>query len=170
MAVRSSRALPSQPLPGPSMTATWGLELMIYLDNAATSWPKPDAVRQAVVDALDLYGANPGRGSHQMAIRTSEMIYRTRMAIARLLNSESPDRIVFCTNATDALNIAIFGLLRSGDKAVTSSMEHNSVRRPLRRMRDQGAEVVTVEAEQSGVIDPDAIRSVVAGAKLVAIT
>jgi cysteine desulfurase family protein len=143
---------------------------MIYLDNAATSWPKPDAVKQAVIDAFDLYGANPGRGSHQMAIRTSEMIYRTRLAISRLINAESPERIVFCTNTTDALNIAIFGLLRHGDKAVTSSMEHNSVRRPLHRMRMQGVEVIIVQAEATGVLDPDAVRNTADGAKLIAIT
>jgi cysteine desulfurase family protein len=143
---------------------------MIYLDNAATSWPKPDAVKQAVMDYFELYGANPGRASHQMAIRTSEMIYRTRLAIARLINAESPERIVFCTNATDALNIAIFGLLRPGDKAVTSSMEHNSVRRPLHRMRTQGVDIVTVQAESTGVLDPEALRKVAEGAKLIAIT
>src|SRR5918992_6000515 len=157
MAALSSRASPKRPSPGPSTIATWGPEAMIYLDNAATSWPKPEAVKQAVLDAFDRYGANPGRASHEMAIKTSEMIYHTRMAIARLLNAESPERIVFCTNATDALNIAILGLLRPDDKAVTSSMEHNSVRRPLRRMRDRGVDVVTVQAERTGVVDPDAI-------------
>lgn len=143
---------------------------MIYLDNAATSWPKPDSVKQAIVNAFDLYGANPGRGSHAMAIRTTEMIYRTRLAIARLINAESHERIVFCTNATDALNIAIFGLLRPGDRAITSSMEHNSVRRPLRRMQDLGIDVVAVQAMGSGVLDPDAIRSIAQGARLIAVT
>src|SRR3954466_8986176 len=104
---------------------------MIYLDNAATSWPKPDSVKQAMIEALDRYGANPGRSGHQMAIATSEMIARTRAGLARLLNAEAPDRIVFCSNATDALNLAIFGLVRPGEKVLTSSMEHNSVRRPL---------------------------------------
>ena len=143
---------------------------MIYLDNAATSWPKPESVRQAIVEALDQYGANPGRSSHQMAIQTAEMIYRTRAGLARLVNGDSPERIAFCTNATDALNLAIFGLVRPGDKVVTSSMEHNSVRRPLRRMQDLGAEVITVQAERSGVVDPAAIRAVADGAKLIAIT
>src|SRR5215207_4572224 len=104
---------------------------MIYLDNAATSWPKPESVRQAVIEAMDRYGANPGRAGHQMAIQTSEMIFRTRSALARLVNAEAAERIAFCTNATDALNLAIYGLVRPGDKVVTSSMEHNSVRRPL---------------------------------------
>src|SRR6185312_13412438 len=143
---------------------------MIYLDNAATSWPKPDSVRQAIGEALDQYGANPGRSSHQMAIQTAEMIFRTRASLARLINADVPERIAFCTNATDALNLAIFGLVRSGDKVVTSSMEHNSVRRPLRRMRDLGAEVVTVQADRSGVIDPETIRAKADGAKLIAIT
>ena len=143
---------------------------MIYLDNAATSWPKPESVRQAIVEALDQYGANPGRSSHQMAIQTAEMIFRTRAGLARLINAEAPERIAFCTNATDALNLAIFGLVRPGDKVVTSSMEHNSVRRPLRRMQDLGAEVITVQAERTGVVNPDAIRAVVDGAKLIAIT
>ena len=143
---------------------------MIYLDNAATSWPKPESVRQAVTEALDNYGANPGRSSHQMAIQTAEMIFRTRAALAKLINAEAPERIAFCTNATDALNLAIFGLIRPGDRVITSSMEHNSVRRPLRRMRDLGADVITVEAGRSGVVDPDAVRAVVDGAKLVAIT
>ena len=143
---------------------------MIYLDNAATSWPKPESVRQAVIDALDQYGANPGRSSHQMAIQTAEMIFRTRSTLARLVNAESPERIVFCTNATDALNLAIFGLVQPGDRVVTTSMEHNSVRRPLRRMRDSGAEVLTVQAGKSGVVDPDSIRAAADGARLIVVT
>jgi cysteine desulfurase/selenocysteine lyase len=143
---------------------------MIYLDNAATSWPKPESVRQAVIEAMDRYGANPGRAGHQMAIQTSEMIFRTRSALARLVNAEAAERIAFCTNATDALNLAIYGLVRPGDKVVSSSMEHNSVRRPLRRMRDLGADVVTVEADATGVVDPDRVRAVVCGARLIAIT
>jgi cysteine desulfurase family protein len=143
---------------------------MIYLDNAATSWPKPESVRQAVLEAMDQYGANPGRSSHQMAIQTAEMIYRTRAALASLVNAESPERIAFCTNATDALNLAIFGYVRPGDKVVTSSMEHNSVRRPLRRMQDFGAEVITIQAQPTGVLDPDAVRSAAKGARLIAVT
>jgi cysteine desulfurase/selenocysteine lyase len=143
---------------------------MIYLDNAATSWPKPESVRQAVIEALDRYGANPGRASHQMAIQTSEMIFRTRSALARLINAESAERVAFCTNATDALNLGIYGLIRPGDKVVTSSMEHNSVRRPLRRMRDLGADVVVVQAERTGVVDPDRIRAAARGAQMIAIT
>jgi cysteine desulfurase family protein len=143
---------------------------VIYLDNAATSWPKPEPVRQAVIEALDRFGANPGRSSHQMAIQTAEMIYRTRAALARLINAESPERIAFATNATDALNLAIFGLLQPGDRVVTSSMEHNSVRRPLRMMQDLGVEVITVEASKTGVVDPDLIRAVADNSKLIAIT
>jgi cysteine desulfurase family protein len=143
---------------------------MIYLDNAATSWPKPESVRQAVLEAIDLYGANPGRSSHQMAIQTAEMIFRTRSALARLINGQAAERIAFCTNATDALNLAIYGLVRPGDRIVTTSMEHNSVRRPLRRMQDSGAEVITVQAASTGVVDIESIGEVMAGARLVAVT
>jgi cysteine desulfurase family protein len=143
---------------------------MIYLDNAATSWPKPESVRQAVIEALDQYGANPGRSSHQMAIQTAEMIFRTRAALARLINADAPERIAFCTNATDALNLAIYGLVRPGHRVITTSMEHNSVRRPLRQMQDGGAEVITVQAAGTGIVDPEAIAKVIEGAKLVAVT
>lgn len=143
---------------------------MIYLDNAATTWPKPETVRNAIVEALDQYGANPGRSSHQMAIQTAEMIFRTRAALARLLNAEAAERIAFCTNATDALNLAIYGLVRPGDRVITTSMEHNSVRRPLRQMQDAGAEVITVQAASTGIVDPGAIAAVIGGAKFIAVT
>ncbi len=143
---------------------------MIYLDNAATSWPKPDSVYETLGSFLRDSGANPGRSSHRMAIAAASAISETRAAIARLLGIDAPERIVFAANATDSLNLAILGLLKPGDRVITTSMEHNSIRRPLRALQDDGVEVVTVRASTSGIVDPAGVESVAAGAKLFAVT
>ncbi|MDI3281044.1 MAG: aminotransferase class V-fold PLP-dependent enzyme, partial [Bacillota bacterium] len=114
---------------------------MIYLDNAATSWPKPERVYQALAQFLRTTGANPGRGAHQMAQEASRAIYRTRQRLAEFLGAARPEEIVFTSNATEALNLAIKGVLAPGDHVVTSSMEHNSVARPLMALQEQGVEV-----------------------------
>src|SRR6188472_2635878 len=104
---------------------------MIYLDNAATSWPKPEAVYETLGQFLRDAGANPGRAGHRMAVAAADAIAECRTGIARLINAESADRVVFTSNTTDSLNMAILGLLRPGDHTITTSMEHNSVTRPL---------------------------------------
>lgn len=102
---------------------------MIYFDNAATSFPKPDFVKQAVIDAIDSIGSD-GRGAHEMTLRASRIVYSCRENIAKLFNAE-PTRVCFTLNATMALNTAILGLINQNDHVITTVQEHNSVLRPL---------------------------------------
>ncbi len=122
----------------------------IYLDNAATSWPKPDAV----YDAVDRYqrglGAAVGRGSTRAAVEVQATVDRCRRQIASLLGAESADRVVFGFNGTDVLNVVVRGLLRPGDHVVTSQGEHNSVLRPLRALEEDGVEVTRVTCDGTG--------------------
>jgi cysteine desulfurase family protein len=105
-----------------------------------------------------------------MAVRAAKTVADARILVARLINAESPDRIVFTSNATDALNLAIRGLLRRGDKVVTSSMEHNSIRRPLHVMRREHVEIFTARADASGVIEPSSVAQFAEGVRLIAVT
>ncbi|MCL0066252.1 aminotransferase class V-fold PLP-dependent enzyme, partial [Dehalococcoidia bacterium] len=109
---------------------------MIYLDNAAASWPKPEAVYQAMNNFMRQVGASPGRSGHRLSIEAGRVVYETRESLARLFNIDDPLRIIFTRNATEALNLVINGVLRPGDHAITSSMEHNSVMRPLRGLEE----------------------------------
>lgn len=111
---------------------------MIYLDNAATTFPKPDEVAQRVGISLKELGGNPGRGSHHMALAAAEEVYRCRREAAALLGSSHPERVVFTMNATQALNVAIKGLVHPGDHVLCSDMEHNAVWRPLCRLAEAG--------------------------------
>lgn len=131
---------------------------MIYLDNAATSWPKPEAVYESLGQFLRDAGANPGRAGHKMAVAAATAIAECRTGIANLINAESPERVIFTANTTDSLNLAILGLLRSGDHAITTSMEHNSVTRPLRLLEHNGVELTIVEAAPDGWVDPKRIE------------
>ncbi len=128
---------------------------MIYFDNAATSWPKPARVIEAMSHFMTEVGANPGRSAHRLSIEAGRIIYETREALARLFNIDDPLRIVFGLNATEALNLALRGILRPGDHVVTSSMEHNSVMRPLRALQDQGVvQITVVPCSSEGFLDP----------------
>lgn len=144
---------------------------MIYLDNAATSHPKPEAVYLASDYAMRHVSANPGRSGHAMAIEADRLIYNARENIARLFGIRHTERIIFTPNATAALNLALKGLVRPGGHCVTTTMEHNSVVRPLKFLTSTGAEVTRVAADNEGRLDPsgiaDAIRD---NTKLVAIT
>ncbi|WP_232698018.1 aminotransferase class V-fold PLP-dependent enzyme [Brevibacillus daliensis] len=102
-----------------------------YLDNAASSWPKPPGVKEAMIEVLDQYAANPGRGGHTLAIKASRVLFQTRVQLSRLFGVDNPNNLFFYPNATIALNQAIKGYVKSGDHIITSSIEHNSVRRPL---------------------------------------
>ncbi|MCG8401604.1 MAG: aminotransferase class V-fold PLP-dependent enzyme [Firmicutes bacterium] len=108
---------------------------MIYLDNAATSWPKPPGVAEAMLNCLEEKGANPGRSGHRMSLAAGKVVDAARASIARLFNIPDRDRVIFTLNATDALNMALKGVLKPGDHVVTTSMEHNSVTRPLYGLR-----------------------------------
>jgi len=105
---------------------------MIYLDNAATTHPKPPEVAAACLDYLNNVGASPGRSGHRAAAAAGRILYRTRKALTKLFNFPDPGRIIFTENATGALNLALFGLLEKGDRVLTGPLEHNAVMRPLR--------------------------------------
>ena len=144
---------------------------MIYLDNAATSHPKPEEVYQRVDYVLRHASANPGRSGHRMAIDAERLIFEARESIARLFNIKHPDRIIFTPNATAALNLAIKGFLSPGEHCVTTSMEHNSVVRPLRFLAQAGLEVDKAPVSPDGVLDPGAVAAIMKpNTKLVAIT
>lgn len=135
---------------------------MIYFDNAATSWPKPASVSRAMTHYLDKVGANPGRAGHRLAVEASRIVYNTREAVAQLFGAPDPLRVTFGPNVTDALNTALYGFLRPGDHVVTSSIEHNSMMRPLRALERDGVELTVVPCSRQGLLDParlaDAMR------------
>jgi len=116
---------------------------MIYLDNAATTWPKPPEVKESMLEALSS-GGNPGRGGHLAAVQASRLIERVREELCELFGGDDPSLVVFAQNATHALNQALFGLLQPGDHVITSSLEHNAVSRPLWVLAQQGVEVTEI--------------------------
>ena len=124
---------------------------MIYFDNAATTICKPDCVVQAVTEAMCSLG-NSGRGVHGGALHASRIIYDTRMALAQLFGAESPDRIAFTANSTEALNMAIKGILTPADHVITTALEHNSVLRPLYELEDRGMGLTILPADPLGNI------------------
>lgn len=135
---------------------------MIYLDNAATSFPKPESVYQALDEFARSCLANPGRTSHKMALAAEHVLKECRHRLNQLFHGVEPERFAFTLNCTDALNIAIKGVLRSGDHVITTNLEHNSVSRPLRAL--ELAEVITLTrlpANAGGTVDPDAVRRAV---------
>ena len=116
---------------------------MIYLDNAATSFPKPESVYEGMDAFARAWGGNPGRGGHRLAVEAEAMIDETRRLVAGLLGARRPERVVFTLNATDALNMAIKGVVGLGDHVITSVLEHNSVSRPLNALERQGLITLT---------------------------
>ena len=127
---------------------------MIYFDNAATSWPKPPGVAEAMLHFLNEVGANPGRAAHRRAVEAGRIIYAAREAVCQLVHAPDPLRVVFSKNVTEALNQALYGLLRPGDHVITSSIEHNSVMRPLRALESRGVEVTVVRCSPQATLDP----------------
>ncbi len=127
---------------------------MIYLDNAATSWPKPGTVARAMTDFMDNIGANPGRSGHRLSVEAGRVVLEAREKVATLFGAKDPMRVVFGLNATDALNLAIRGTVRKGDHVITGAMEHNSVMRPLRDLQREGVELSIVPADREGFVDP----------------
>ena len=112
-----------------------------YFDNAATSWPKPRIVMKAMQSFFAHEGGNPGRSGHVKAIGAGKIVLNTRERLAELFNISDSSRIVFTKNATEALNIVLLGFLTAGDHVITSSMEHNSVLRPLTFLEKRGVKV-----------------------------
>ena len=122
----------------------------IYLDNAATSWPKPAAMLAAMNDFSANIGANPGRSGHRLSTDAARIIFDARERIATLLGADDPQQLIFTRNATEGLNTILLGLLRPGDHVLTTSMEHNSVMRPLTALHEQGFEMSVVPCNDSG--------------------
>lgn len=132
---------------------------VIYLDHAATSWPKPVQVMEAVVQAMEQDAANPGRGSHAMAVRASRILFDTRKVLAKLFAIKNPNDIAFAINTTMALNLAIKGLVKQGDHVIATAVEHNSVRRPLEFLKKTlQIEVTYVEANSYGEVEASQVE------------
>ena len=134
---------------------------MIYFDNAATSWPKPPGVAEAMTHYLTDIGASPGRSGHRLAIEAARIVYGAREAVAELFHAPDPLRVVFGANVTEALNLALNGLLRPGDHVVTGSLEHNSVMRPLRALERAGVEVTVVPCSATGELGPHDLEAAI---------
>lgn len=132
---------------------------MIYLDNAATSWPKPESVYKAVETVLRDCGGSSGRGSHSKSLAAGKIIYEARMLCAKLFHAPNPECICFASNTTEALNLAIKGVLRTGDHVITSSMEHNSVTRPLKKLEADGISVTKTVTSPATGVDLDCLEN-----------
>jgi cysteine desulfurase/selenocysteine lyase len=143
----------------------------IYLDNAATTFPKPKEVLEAALDAYTRFGVNPGRSGYDLCMVAGELVETTRKELTRFFGGAHPERLVFAYNATEALNVAIQGILESGDHVITTTIEHNSVIRPLNHMaRERGVSVEYVPVESDGLVDPAEItRRLRRTTKLVAV-
>lgn len=141
---------------------------MIYFDNAATTFPKPKAVYDAIMDSMVNYGANPGRSGHRMALKANRGVFETRHLLSDLFKTGNPMNIVFTFNCTESLNIGIKGILKAGDHVITTSMEHNSVLRPIQYLKAKGVEASIIEANSEGLIDPlDIEKAIKANTKLI---
>lgn len=131
---------------------------MIYLDNAATSWPKPPIVLKAMTNVLKRAGGNPGRSGHRLSTEASKLIDRTREDVAEFLGAHDSSSVIFTYNATHAINIVLQGFLKPGDNVVTSSMEHNAVMRPLRALEKQGLNLHIVPCASDGSLNVNDIN------------
>lgn len=134
---------------------------MIYLDHAATSWPKPPAVTAAMTAFQETIGASPGRSGHRLSLEAGRVVLAAREALAALFGINDPLRIVFTNNATEALNLAALGLLQPGDHCLTSSMEHNSLMRVLRALESRGVELTVIPCSAQGELDPNDIPALI---------
>ena len=132
-------------------------EPVIYLDNAATSWPKPEPVYAAMRAAMREHGGNPG-GSHRLSVAAQQLVEDTRQDVRRLFNAPSAERVLFTLNGTDALNLILKGLLTPRDRVLTGPFEHDSVARPLDSLVHAGASVTRCEAGPAGSVDLDSLR------------
>jgi cysteine desulfurase family protein len=131
----------------------------VYLDNAATTFPKPPEVIRFMCDFYATRGVNPGRTGFDLALEAEEVVADARSALCELFGGTVPDRLVFSLNVTDALNLLIGSVLAPGDHAVTTCLEHNSVLRPMYQQRERGVEVDFVPFDGRGYVDPEAIEA-----------
>lgn len=145
---------------------------MIYLDNAATSWPKPEKVYDDINRCMREYCANPGRGGHAMSIASGRAVINVRELLARFFNIKNPMHLCFTKNTTEAINIAIKGIINPGDHIITTCMEHNSVIRPLKTLEKYaGIELMIVKGNEYGEVDPhDVKNSIKKNTKLIVCT
>ncbi len=144
---------------------------MIYLDYAATSGKKPESVYEAADSALRNASGNPGRSGHRVSLEAGKIVMNARMLCSRLFHAESAETIVFCSNCTDALNLAIYGVLKKGDHVIASHMEHNSVARPLEHLKDSGVEVTKILGSvETGVSARDVEDAIKENTRLVIMT
>ncbi len=132
---------------------------MVYFDNAATSYPKPKIVYDSIMEAMIDYGANPGRSGHKKALKSSRGIFDTRVQISKLFNIKNPMNVIFTFNCTESLNTAIKGVLKPGDHVITTSMEHNSVLRPITFLEKLGVTNTIVQGDSKGRINPKDIET-----------
>jgi len=144
---------------------------MIYLDNAATTWPKPESVYEAVDRTMREWGGNPGRSGHKMSLQAGKIIEETRFLLARLFNAPDPSRIIFTLNNTESINLALKGILKAGDHIIAGGLEHNAVSRPLEALKERGIEVTKVEtSSQSGVNPADIEKAIKNNTKMVVLS
>ena len=131
----------------------------IYLDNAATSWPKPETVYRAVDHFIREIGATPGRGGHRREEQAQRIAEEAREALAHLIHAPNPQGLAFTLNATQAINMALKGLLQPGDHVITSSIEHNAMWRPLKALEKRGVEVTAAPCAPDGILDPAGVEA-----------
>lgn len=134
----------------PTMSLNTDGEAVIYFDNAATSFPKPESVYVAQDHISRTCCANPGRGGHHLAHQAAKIVLNARLDVSRFFNIKNSAQVAFTLNATEAINVALFGFLQPGDRVVTTTMEHNAVARPLYELQQRGIEVVKVPTDLSG--------------------
>src|SRR5271156_6598861 len=145
---------------------------MNYLDNAATSFPKPESVYQALDRFARQSLANPGRAGHKMALESERVLDDCRHLLNQFFHGQGPQRFIFTLNCTDALNMAFKGVLAEGDHVITTDLEHNSISRPLRQMElDKRITLTRLQANGGGTVEPDAIRQAIGPkTRLIALT
>ncbi len=135
------------------------MDHLVYLDNAATSFPKPEQTYTFMDQFYRKFGVNPGRSGYDLCMEAGQMLEQTRRLLTTFFNGTDWTRLIFSYNSTDALNLVLFGLLQAGDHAVTTTIEHNSVLRPLYHLQQSGGvEVDHVPFDSRGFVDPDEIK------------
>lgn len=135
---------------------------MIYLDNGATTFPKPQVVNDKLMEVVTVYAANPGRSGHAYALKMDREIYNTRDKLTKFVGGSNEMNTIFTFNCTDSLNIAIKGVCKKGMHVITTSMEHNSVLRPLNKLKNDGIiELTIIKANDLGIVNPDDIKSAI---------
>ncbi len=146
-------------------------ESLCYLDNAATSFPKPESIHEAVLETLKGIGANPGRGGHQLSLKAERVLFETREKIAGLFNVPDSKNVVFSKNATESINLALKGLLKPGDHVLVSGMEHNAVMRPLEGLSEKNVSYTCVPCDPQGFLDPkELVEAIRPETRLIALT